>query len=350
MHARTVGALLSLPPQTLILSVAYSLSRDELEQRIRGGVDPLGAPGWAGMARRTAGRLVSEPVYERLWFLIVRLADGGGRQVVDRIRAAASEVGSVFGVPSPPPARSRVAVAISEAEVLAEQLSQHLRLRPLDAYQVRWLYQRAVLRGLAEPALPDEGSGTDRPSVVRLDRDTVYFEGGRRTDADRPSHWRYLTVEHPDHGTGYQTFTCLAEIPAAWTFPYGSGEWLFHLDDQLPFPVDWAVRIETVDNQTARLQVGDQVPIATQSAVSVADPNSPIVNQIQFLDTGVILSVTPRVNAGGMVIMEIEQQVSDVVATTTSGIDSPTIRQRQISSTVAVQSGQTIALGGLIRE
>ena len=253
IHARTVGALLSLPPQTLILSVAYSLSQDDLEHRIRGGVDPRRAPGWAGMARRTASRLVSEPVYQRLWFLIVRLADaGGGRRMMDRIRTAASEVGSVFGAPSPPPGRSRVATALSEADLLAEQLSQHLRLRPLDASQVRWLYERAVLRGLADPPLPDEGSGADRPSVVRLDSDTVYFEGGRRTDADRPSHWRYLTVEHPDHGTGYQTFSCLAEIPAAWTFPYGSGEWLFHLDDQLPFPVDWAVRIETVDNQTAR--------------------------------------------------------------------------------------------------
>ena len=109
-------------------------------------------------------------------------------------------------------------------------------------------------------------------------------------------------------------------------------------------------QLMVLDNQTARLQVGDQVPIATQSSVSVTDPDAPIVNQIQFLDTGVILNVTPRVNAGGMVILEIEQQVSDVVATTTSGIDSPTIRQRQISSTVAVQSGETIALGGLIRE
>ena len=61
-----------------------------------------------------------------------------------------------------------------------------------------------------------------------------------------------MTVEHPDHGTGHQAFSCLAKTPAAWTFPYGSGEWLFHLDDQLPFPVDWAVRIETVDNQSAR--------------------------------------------------------------------------------------------------
>ena len=144
VHARTVGALLCLPGQSLILSVARSLSRDELEQRIRGGVDPRRAPGWAGMACRTAGRFVSEPVYQRLWFLVVRLADaGGGRQVVDRIRAAASQMGSVFGTPSPPPGRSRIAAAISEAEVLTEQLSQHLRLRRLDAYQVRWLYQRA---------------------------------------------------------------------------------------------------------------------------------------------------------------------------------------------------------------
>ena len=63
-----------------------------------------------------------------------------------------------------------------------------------------------------------------------------------------------------------------------------------------------------------------------------------------------ILEVTPRVTASGMVIMDIVQQVSDVVATTSSGIDSPTVRQRQISSTVAVHSGETIAMGGLIRE
>ncbi|MGH6902626.1 MAG: type II secretion system secretin GspD [Geminicoccaceae bacterium] len=105
-----------------------------------------------------------------------------------------------------------------------------------------------------------------------------------------------------------------------------------------------------LDNQTARLQVGDQVPIATQSAVSVLDPDAPIVNSIEQRDTGVILSVTPRVNASGLVIMEIEQEISDVVETTTSQIDSPTIRQRRVASTVAVQSGQTVVLGGLISD
>ena len=110
-------------------------------------------------------------------------------------------------------------------------------------------------------------------------------------------------------------------------------------------------QLMVLDNQTATLQVGDQVPFATQSAVSVDDPGAPIVNAIQQVDTGVILSVTPRVNPGGLVIMEIEQEVSEAVATTSStSTASPTIRRSKISTTVAVQSGETVALGGLIQD
>jgi len=109
-------------------------------------------------------------------------------------------------------------------------------------------------------------------------------------------------------------------------------------------------QLMVLDNQSARLQVGDQVPIATQSSVTVSDPDAPIVNSIQFRDTGVILEVTPRVNASGLVVLDVLQEVSDVIETTTSDIDSPTIQQRSIESTVAVQSGDTVALGGLIRD
>lgn len=105
-----------------------------------------------------------------------------------------------------------------------------------------------------------------------------------------------------------------------------------------------------LNNQTATLQVGDQVPVATQQAVSVTDPDAPIVNAIEFRDTGVILTVTPRVNRGGLVQLDITQEVSDVVPTTTSSLNSPTIQQRRIASTVAVHDGETIALGGLIRD
>ena len=109
-------------------------------------------------------------------------------------------------------------------------------------------------------------------------------------------------------------------------------------------------QVLALNNERARLQVGDSVPIAVQSAVSVSNPDAPVVNTIQFRDTGVALEVTPRVNAGGMVILDIDQDVSDAVRTTTSGIDSPTIQQRRIQSTVAVQSGETVGLGGLIRD
>jgi general secretion pathway protein D len=108
-----------------------------------------------------------------------------------------------------------------------------------------------------------------------------------------------------------------------------------------------------LDNQTARLQVGDQVPITVQSATPITGDVDTIVNSIELRDTGVILTVTPRVNAGGLVILEIQQEVSNVVGSETvtqSELTTPTISQRLVSSTVAVQHGQTVALGGLITD
>ena len=108
--------------------------------------------------------------------------------------------------------------------------------------------------------------------------------------------------------------------------------------------------LTVLDNQEAILQIGDQVPIATRSSTSTVDPDAPIVSTIEYRDTGVIMRIKPRIGNGGRVVMDIEQEVSDVVATTTSGIDSPTIRQRQIQTTVVVNNGETLALGGIIQE
>jgi general secretion pathway protein D len=111
-----------------------------------------------------------------------------------------------------------------------------------------------------------------------------------------------------------------------------------------------APRLFVLNNQTATLQVGDQVPIVVQQAQGVAAPGAPIVNTVELRDTGVILQVTPRVNQSGVVTLDIAQEVSDVAKTTTSGINSPTIQQRRLTSTVSTRSGQVVALGGLIRE
>jgi general secretion pathway protein D len=104
------------------------------------------------------------------------------------------------------------------------------------------------------------------------------------------------------------------------------------------------------NHQTAGLQVGAQVPIVTQSAQSVITANAPVINSIEYRNTGVILEVTPRINPDGMISLEVDQEVSDVAPTTSSTIDSPTINDRHLVSSIMVQDGETIALGGLIRE
>ncbi len=161
-----------------------------------------------------------------------------------------------------------------------------------------------------------------------------------------------------ESGDSAVTFSTLASGAVASAFPgfsylFSGGDArvvLNALTEITDVRVISSPQLMVLDNQSARLQVGDQVPIATQSAVSIGDPDAPIVNSIQFRDTGVILEVTPRVNASGLVVLDVFQEVSDVIATTTSDIDSPTIQQRSIESTVAVQSGDTVALGGLIRD
>jgi len=96
-----------------------------------------------------------------------------------------------------------------------------------------------------------------------------------------------------------------------------------------------------LDKKTATLQIGDQVPITTQSAVGVLTPGAPIVNSV---------AVTPRINEAGRVLLDIEQEVSTVSRTNTSNIDSPTIGRRRVKTTVIVNNGEGIALGGLIQD
>ena len=101
-----------------------------------------------------------------------------------------------------------------------------------------------------------------------------------------------------------------------------------------------------LDNHTATIQVGDQQPI--RSSTSTTD-GGVTTSSIQYKDTGVMLSVTPSVNAGGLVSMMIKQSVTDV-----GSIDAATgqrsFLQRQVQSKVAVRSGDTVVLGGLIKD
>jgi general secretion pathway protein D len=134
-----------------------------------------------------------------------------------------------------------------------------------------------------------------------------------------------------------------------YTFSAGNARLVVHaLERMTDIEIVSSPALTVLDNQAATLKIGDQVPVATRSSRSVTNPDAPIVNDIEMKDTGIILSVTPRVNASGLVMLDISQEASDVVPTTTSTIDSPTIRQRKINSSVAVQSGSEVILGGII--
>lgn len=106
-----------------------------------------------------------------------------------------------------------------------------------------------------------------------------------------------------------------------------------------------------LDNHLAMMTVGNQVPVETAVTYYPNSGTNTTTSTVQYRDTGVSLAVTPSVNSGNLVSMQIDQTVTDVSDTTTSSTNSqPTFMQRQISSKVAVRSGESIVLGGLIKD
>lgn len=102
-----------------------------------------------------------------------------------------------------------------------------------------------------------------------------------------------------------------------------------------------------LDNQTAEIRVGDQQPIKTGSVST--DGTISNIQSIQYKDTGVSLNVTPHVNSNGLVKMDVQQDITDV-GEIDSATGQRTFLKRNIKSNIAVQSGETIVLGGLIRD
>ena len=110
-----------------------------------------------------------------------------------------------------------------------------------------------------------------------------------------------------------------------------------------------------LNNQEASIQVGKEISLMTGSLGSLNNTNTTgstsnnVFSQQQQRKTGVKLKIKPRVNANGLVTMEVTQSVEDPGAIPANGTN-PSILTREINSSVAVQSGETIVLGGLIKD
>lgn len=111
-----------------------------------------------------------------------------------------------------------------------------------------------------------------------------------------------------------------------------------------------APQIMVLDNQKAQIKVGDRISVQTQTQTGVSTGTG-VLNSYQYLETGILLSVTPRINSGGQVTLEVNQEVSVPDLTTISSANpNPTVNSRSAQTSVVVASGESIVLGGLIRE
>ena len=110
-----------------------------------------------------------------------------------------------------------------------------------------------------------------------------------------------------------------------------------------------APSLVVMNNQQAQIQVGDNIPIS-QTTVNTSTSDTTL-SSVEYVQTGVILDVTPRINPGGLVYLDVQQQVSDAdTSSETTTQTNPNISTRSVSTQVAVQSGQTVLLGGLIKQ
>jgi type II secretion system protein D len=109
--------------------------------------------------------------------------------------------------------------------------------------------------------------------------------------------------------------------------------------------------ILVLDNQTASIQVGASEPILSSQQQSLATggiAQSNVLNQIEYRDTGTILTVTPRIAENDMITMDIRQEVSDAVPAEEPTIGSPAFSTRITETSLVVKSGHSIYLGGII--
>lgn len=111
-------------------------------------------------------------------------------------------------------------------------------------------------------------------------------------------------------------------------------------------------QILVLNNEEAFVNVGDQVPILTSQSVPVNSNATDLfqTSSVQYKDTGTLLKVRPRINYDGLIILDIDQQVSAATANSLGGTESPIISTRQLKTKLAVKNGQSIMMGGLIKK
>ncbi|MBD8526444.1 type II secretion system secretin GspD [Pseudoxanthomonas sp. CAU 1598] len=194
-----------------------------------------------------------------------------------------------------------------EAQIISVQLNDTLN------YGVKYYFENAVAGGLGEAA----GQLSRNRNIWGDTQGAVAFEGNNASSIG----WSFVGPN--------------------------AGAIVSLLDSVSNVRVLSAPSLVVLNNKAASINSGASIPI-NSSSIDFGNGNNNTVNSTQYLQTGITLSVTPRVNPGGLVFLEIEQEDSTPGDVGAGG--NPQISQNTISTEIAVQSGQTVLLGGLIKQ
>lgn len=268
-HARLRKAIVALGAEAMLLSVCERVDPADVVERMVAGLDLEDHPAWVEVASRTLEDLGGEALYRRAHFMAALLphaSTGGALRAA--LGSARGQVGDSFGLAPPPVSAKEVAERQRQADTITTKLRGSLRVRPATVAELRWLYARAPRRGVSEPTLDptwspresrrarDRDGSVRGPSLASLG-DAVFYEGGERTDADRPrGHRRYLRVE-TEAGLSYQSVAVVSDMPHSFVFPGGGAEW-FARADEFGFPVDWCARVKAIPNAEAQVKAKKQ--------------------------------------------------------------------------------------------
>lgn len=246
----------------------------------------------------------------------------------DDIRITAAEENNQLVVRATPAQYEAIRGAIRKLDSVPLQV--HIEARLLDVsltnnlqFGVKWYFEDALDR-LVPPPVPDDGSGTTTGALAKA-----------------------------IHG---DTFGEITSAGVNWIFAgRRAGALVSLLQSEGDVKVLSAPSVLVLNNTEASINVGIQIPVVSSYFNPITSPGGGSnvgQSQVQFRDTGIILNVKPRVNPGGLVFMEIKAEQSTpgpASSVETFGGNVP-IDKKTIETEVAVQSGDTVMLGGLIQQ
>ncbi|MBQ9433335.1 MAG: type II secretion system secretin GspD [Synergistaceae bacterium] len=146
-------------------------------------------------------------------------------------------------------------------------------------------------------------------------------------------------IEYDVHGNAYQT---TETQPLALMYATVDLLKRYNAVNILSVP-----RLMCTDNKESSFQVGQVIPVLKGSTSDLTNPNS-IQSNYDYKDTGLTLTVTPHIRSGNLVVMDIKQTTEDVM--TPAGVPTPITSKREVNTSVVVADGETIILGGMIKE